>query len=64
MTLDHVSVAAVQSVNHLVYVTKDIPGGLYNVHTGWFFYRTQVNLGSDLWVRMSVTNYVTFVRLN
>ena len=28
------------------------------------FYRTQVNLGSDLWVRMSQTNKQTFVRLN
>ena len=28
------------------------------------FYRTQVNLGSDLWVRMSVTHYKRFVRLN
>ena len=28
------------------------------------FYRTQVNLGSDLWVRMSVSNWDTFSRLN
>ena len=28
------------------------------------FYRTQVNLGSDSWVRMSVTHYDTFVKLN
>ena len=28
------------------------------------FYRTQVNLGSDLWVRMSPTNKQRFVRLN
>ena len=26
-----------------------------------YFYRTQVNLGSDLWVRMSVSEYKTFV---
>ena len=28
------------------------------------FYRTQVNLGSDLWVRMSVRNKQTLCRLN
>ena len=26
-------------------------------------YRTQVNLGSDLWVRMSVSEYATFADL-
>ena len=33
----------------------------------WFvhlFYRTQVNLGSDLWVRLSVTNWDTLLKLN
>ena len=28
------------------------------------FYRTQVNLGSDLWVRMSVTKSMMFLKLN
>ena len=28
------------------------------------FHRTQVNLGSDLWVRMSITPYATLCRLN
>ena len=28
------------------------------------FYRTQVNLGSDLWVRMSVSDSERFVKLN
>ena len=45
-----------------LYVTTKGRHQLFN------FYRTQVNLGSDLWVRMSVTNkqtnYDTFVKLN
>ena len=28
------------------------------------FYRTQVNLGSDLWVRLSVSEWVMFLKLN
>ena len=40
---------------------------LFNTILGPFFtpfYRTQVNLGSDSWVRMSVSESRTLVRLN
>ena len=30
----------------------------------WNFYRTQVSLGSDLWVRFSQTNWDTLLKLN
>ena len=52
-------------LDHLEVPDQDI---LMNILARLHFYRTQVNLGSDLWVRMSQTNkqtnYDTFVKLN
>ena len=36
---------------------------LNNVSSGYRFYRTQVSLGSDLWVRFSQTKWATFADL-
>ena len=37
--------------------------GVTPPHQSQIFYRTQVSLGSDLWVRLSVTNSKTFCKL-